>query len=160
MGSTDMQDATTPLESATIEAGESRESGTSIEAAADSTQPGMKSKRTTRPNRNRRKAPRDSQTGNEQNASESQQTVSVEAADGQMSEKASRIERGDQNERNRPRKHKSSGKPNQPSRHPGGKPNRANDIFSFVTSDAYDNPADDTKELLSSTAMTLKLKMR
>ncbi len=140
-----MQDATTPPKPL-MEAGETRETGAGNESAAPSdAQPRAKPKRGPRSHRNRRNGPRDSEAGSIQAGAEQQDGSSVEASEKQNQDKAPQQERGERQEKNRPRKHKFSGRPNQAPQAQGGKSSRANDIFSFVTSEAYDSPADEAK---------------
>lgn len=146
-----MQDASNPPKPATSDAGEKQETGAGIESAAADGQARARPKRGPRSHRNRRGAPRENPAGSEQSAEGQPESSGSEVPEKQHFERAPRPERGEQGEqgdRNRPRKHKPAGKPNQPSQagaKQGAKPNRANDIFSFVTSEAYDNSADEAK---------------
>jgi len=138
-----MQDASNPPKPTTSDAGETRETGAGNESAIADGQARSKPKRGPRSQRTRRSAPRENGAGSEQSAAPQDESSTSDEPVKQHSERTPRPDRGDQN---RPRKPNAGGRENQPSQagaRQGAKPNRANDIFSFVTSEAFDNSSEE-----------------
>jgi len=155
-----MQDASNPPKPNMNDAAETHETSAGNESAAADGQARTKPKRGPRSHRNRRGSPRENQVEAEQSAAPQDESSASDVPEKPQTERAPRPERspqgarGEQGEHKRPRNPKTGGRPNQPSQagpkqdgrqgaNQGGKPNRASDIFSFVTSDAFDNSSDE-----------------
>ncbi len=133
-----MQDATKPSGDADVASTQESENGAQGER--------QKPKRGPRANRSRRNPTRDGKPGDaEVSATEPGATEPSQAAGAEST--PPRAEQGERQNRHRNNKPKSGGKPGQPKpqRQGANKP-RTDDIFSFVTSEAYDkSDADDGK---------------
>ena len=129
-----MQDEMTPPKNDSADQRQQREADEGQGVATSEPQTRQKPRRGPRSQRNRRNAPRDASPDGVGSGNNAPDAIGSDTVDGQ---KLDRTPRHDQGERHgKKRKPHASGKPG--GQHQGGKKPRADEIFSFVTSEAYD----------------------
>ncbi len=137
MDSNTMQDETNPPSKVPADSGQMQDANAGNDAATSEMSSRQKPKRGPRSHRNRRNGPREGKP-------DEQGAAVDEGGGGEPPQEAqkpdARPSQGERNNRNP--KHKGAGKPGKPQQQGAKKP-RADEIFSFVTSEAYDKQPDD-----------------
>ncbi len=136
-----MQDATNPPNNAAADPGQMRDADSGTEAANAERQARQKPKRGPRSHRNRRNGPREDKS-EDQNAEVSEDRGGEKPQQEQKSADA-RPDQGVRHNKNRNQRHKGGSQPGKQQQQQGAKKPRSDEVFSFVTSEAFDKQAAD-----------------